>query len=125
MRAVSGHGPNARTSLIFLFMLTEEVLSRTLFPLGKLRKTQVRDFLRTNGISAWESDESQELCFIPDNDYRGFLAKAGVVVQPGPIKDLSGAVIGSHRGIAHYTVGQRRGLGVCPSQATVCGEDRL
>ncbi len=97
----------------FLFMLTSEVLSRTLFPLGGFTKAQVRDFLRSEGVSVSESDESQELCFIPDNNYRGFLKKKGVRAQPGPIKDLSGNVLGSHKGIVHYTVGQRRGLGVC------------
>lgn len=97
----------------FLFMLTKEVLRRTVLPLGGFSKERVREFLKSERISVWESDESQELCFIPDNDYRGFLAKEGVVGRPGPIKDLSGEVIGTHKGIVHYTVGQRRGLGVC------------
>lgn len=97
----------------FLFMLTREALSRTIFPLGALTKSQVRDFLRVEGVSVWESDESQELCFVPNNDYRRFLAENGVVGYPGPIKDLEGRVLGVHKGIIHYTVGQRRGLGIC------------
>jgi tRNA-uridine 2-sulfurtransferase len=96
----------------FLFMLTREILGRTTFPLGDLTKTLVRTLLRTEGISVWESDESQELCFIPQGDYRDFLAKHGIKNQPGRIVDSLGRTLGRHQGITNYTVGQRRGLGI-------------
>jgi tRNA-specific 2-thiouridylase len=97
----------------FLFMLTPEILRRTLFPLGTLSKDYVRGFLRSEGITVSESEESQELCFIPNCDYKAFLSYHGIGSQPGPIVDLRGEVLGRHEGIYRYTVGQRRGLGVC------------
>jgi tRNA-specific 2-thiouridylase len=96
----------------FLFMLTREILGRTIFPLGELTKPRVRELLRAEGISAWESDESQELCFIPDGDYRGFLRKHGITDRPGRIVDSLGRTLGKHKGVVNYTVGQRRGLGI-------------
>ena len=96
----------------FLFMLTRQILGRTIFPLGELTKTRVRELLRVEGISVWESDESQELCFIPDGDYREFLRKHGIADRPGRIVDSVGTMVGKHKGVANYTVGQRRGLGI-------------
>lgn len=100
----------------FLFMLTREALRRTLFPVGAYTKTQVRDFLREQGISAWRSEESQELCFVPNGDYRAFLRFHGVEDRPGDIVDTAGKVLGRHKGITGYTVGQRRGLGIAAPQ---------
>jgi tRNA-uridine 2-sulfurtransferase len=97
----------------FLFMLTREILNRTMFPLGDRTKGQVRELLRLEGISVWEAPESQELCFIPGRDYRGFLADRGIETRPGPVLDTAGRVRGEHKGLAYYTVGQRRGIGVC------------
>jgi tRNA-uridine 2-sulfurtransferase len=97
----------------FLFMLTGEILERTVFPLGGFTKARVREFLKKEGVSAWESDESQELCFVPGNDYRAFIAGRGVRGEPGLILDLRGKVLGEHSGITGFTVGQRRGLGIC------------
>lgn len=96
----------------FLSMLTRDMLERVVFPLGDLTKTAVRRSLQTEGISVWASNESQELCFVPGNDYRAFLAEMGITPRPGPIVDMTGRVVGRHRGIVRYTVGQRRGLGV-------------
>jgi len=96
----------------FLFMLTPEILSRTLLPLGDLTKVSVREFLRSEGISVSQAEESQELCFIPDGDYKAFLERQAVVARPGPIIDIQGNVLGRHQGICRYTVGQRRGLGI-------------
>jgi tRNA-specific 2-thiouridylase len=93
-------------------MLTREILGRTIFPLGELTKPRVRELLRAEGISAWESDESQELCFIPHGDYRGFLREHGITDQPGLVVDSHGRPLGQHKGIINYTVGQRRGLGI-------------
>ena len=72
----------------FLFMVPRDRLARILFPLGGMTKSAVRDLLHEEGISVWDSDESQELCFIRDNDYRSFLTKRGIVPRPGPIRDL-------------------------------------
>jgi tRNA-uridine 2-sulfurtransferase len=97
----------------FLFMLTPQLLRRCLFPLGGLTKDKVRSLLRAEGISASESSESQELCFIPGGNYREFLRSHGVSAVPGPIVDAQGRKLGTHGGIAFYTVGQRHGLGAC------------
>jgi len=96
----------------FLSMLTRDMLGRVVFPLGESTKAAVRQMLQNEGISVWTTDESQELCFVPANDYRSFLIENGVEPRPGPIVDLTGRVLGRHRGIVGYTVGQRRGLGV-------------
>lgn len=103
----------AKDQSYFLFLLTEEILRRTVFPLGRLTKSSVRNLLKSEGLSISNAGESQELCFIPDGDYKTFLKQQGVESHPGPIVDLRGEILGRHRGILHYTVGQRRGLGIC------------
>jgi tRNA-specific 2-thiouridylase len=97
----------------FLFLLTKDMLKKVLFPLGDFTKAGVREFLKSAGVSVWESGESQELCFIPDGDYRGFLSSHGIEPCAGNIVDVQGNILGKHKGITGYTVGQRRGLGVC------------
>ncbi len=97
----------------FLFMLTRDLLKKVLFPLGDFPKDHVREFLKSAGVSVWESGESQELCFIPDGDYRAFLSSHGIESNPGNIVDAKGNILGIHKGITGYTVGQRRGLGLC------------
>ena len=95
----------------FLSMLTQEQLAHTLFPLGELRKTDVRKLARERGLPAADQPESQDLCFLGARDYRDFLAEyAPEAVQPGPITDRSGKVLGEHQGLAFYTIGQRKGL---------------
>jgi len=97
----------------FLFALGQDALSRTLLPLGELTKPEVRSRARTLGLPAARRPESQEICFVPDDDYPRFLADRipGAFV-PGEIVDSAGGLLGRHRGIGRYTVGQRRGLGV-------------
>lgn len=97
----------------FLFLLTKNILRRTMFPLGTRTKEEVRQLLRREGISVAERLESQELCFIPNRDYRKFLAERGLRGKPGPILDRKGRLLGEHKGLLSYTVGQRRGIGVC------------
>jgi len=104
----------------FLWELTQEQLSRALFPLGEMSKPEARDAARQHGLTGVsEKKESQEICFVPDGDYAGFIdryleAEEATDRLPGSgeIVDTSGRVIGRHEGIHRYTIGQRRGLGI-------------
>lgn len=95
-----------------LYNLTQEQLSHSIFPLGKMTKKEVRARARALGLPAADRKGSQEICFIPGDDYRAFLRRRGVTAAPGPIVDRRGRVLGRHGGIPFYTVGQRRGLGL-------------
>ncbi|ABZ84424.1 tRNA (5-methylaminomethyl-2-thiouridylate)-methyltransferase [Heliomicrobium modesticaldum Ice1] len=97
-----------------LFNMTQEQLSRTLFPLGGFTKPEIREKAAQLGLAVASKPDSQEICFIPDNDYRRFLEERypDHRFQPGPFVDQEGNVIGTHRGLPFYTVGQRKGLGV-------------
>ena len=97
----------------FLWMLTEENLRRTIFPLGGLTKTQVRQIAFEHGyVELSKKTESQDICFIPNNDYRTFLSQQGLHVEPGCYIDSEGKILGSHCGFCNYTIGQRKGLGI-------------
>jgi len=97
----------------FLYTLTQEQLRHILFPLGELTKERVRKIARELDLPVAAKAESQEVCFIPQNDYHRFLRRnMPGSLREGPIIDQQGRVLGRHRGIAFYTVGQRRGLGV-------------
>ncbi len=97
----------------FLWPLTQEQLATARFPVGDLTKDAVREKARALGLVTADKPESQEICFIPDDDYRGFLRRRmPEVFEPGPIVDGQGTVLGRHTGLAGYTVGQRRGLGL-------------
>jgi tRNA-specific 2-thiouridylase len=102
----------------FLWPLTQDQLAAARFPVGDLTKGAVRDTARALGLATADKPESQEICFIPDDDYRGFLrARVPEAFRPGPIIDAQGAVLGQHGGLASYTVGQRRGLGLSSRRA--------
>lgn len=97
----------------FLWMLTEENLKRTIFPLGSLTKPEVRELAAKHGFERLsKKTESQEICFVPDNDYRTFLYKQGCRVEQGNYVDRNGNVLGIHQGFCNYTIGQRKGLGI-------------
>jgi tRNA-specific 2-thiouridylase len=97
----------------FLWMLTEQNLRRTVFPLGDLTKDEVRSLALQHGFEKLSRKrESQEICFVPDNDYRRFLAEQGCTMSPGDYVDSQGRVLGRHEGFACYTIGQRKGLGI-------------
>ena len=104
----------------FLWELTQEQLSRALFPLGEMSKPEARDAARQHGLSGVsEKKESQEICFVPDGDYAGFIdryleAEDATERLPGrgEIVDTNARVIGQHDGIHRYTIGQRRGIGI-------------
>jgi tRNA-specific 2-thiouridylase len=96
-----------------LFTLNQEQLSALIFPLGNLFKQDVRDLALKAGLKVAQKDESQEICFIPDNDYRGFLKRRNPqAFIPGDIISVSGKKLGRHKGLAFYTIGQRKGLGL-------------
>lgn len=96
-----------------LYLLQTAELQRLLLPLGSLRKQEVRELARSLGLEAAHWPESQEICFIEDNDYCSFLEKRDPAAQtPGPLLDRTGREVGRHQGIHRYTVGQRKGLGV-------------
>jgi len=102
----------------FLFGLTQEQLSRTLFPLGEMTKPEVRELARRHGLALAEKPDSQEICFVPGGNYKNFLdaylAEQGEALPDtaGELVTSSGDVIGEHSGIHNFTVGQRKGLGV-------------
>jgi tRNA-specific 2-thiouridylase len=102
----------------FLFGLTQEQLSRTLFPLGEMTKPEVRELARRHGLALAEKPDSQEICFVPGGDYKKFLeaylAERGDALPEtaGELVSTDGKVMGEHTGIHNFTVGQRRGLGV-------------
>ena len=96
-----------------LFNLTQEQLLRARFPLGELSKPQVRDIARSLGFETAEKPDSQDVCFVRDGNKNGFLRTAlGAGDAPGPITDVEGCVLGTHRGLLGYTIGQREGLGL-------------
>jgi tRNA-uridine 2-sulfurtransferase len=109
---------HSKDQTYFLFGLTQEQLSRTLFPLGNLTKTEVRELARQHGLALAEKPDSQEICFVPGGDYKRFidayLADQGESLPEtaGELVTTNGEVIGEHAGVHNFTVGQRKGLGV-------------
>src|SRR5215218_10030485 len=97
-----------------LWPIPRELLKRAIFPLGDYRKTEVRRIAEERGLAVAYTPESQDICFIPDGDYRGFVRKK-VKVEPGDVVDREGAVLGRHEGVVDFTIGQRRGIGVSAS----------
>jgi tRNA-specific 2-thiouridylase len=94
-----------------LYNLTQDQLSHTLMPVGSYHKEEIRDMAERLGLPVAHKPDSQEICFIPDHDYASFIEEyTGRELPPGNFVDLDGNVLGRHRGITHYTVGQRKGL---------------
>jgi tRNA-specific 2-thiouridylase len=105
-----------RDQSYFLFATTREQLDYLRFPLGDLTKPQVRELARRFGLSVAEKHDSQDICFVPTGRYTDIVERLKPdAFEAGDIVDLSGRVIGRHHGIGHFTVGQRRGLGVASS----------
>jgi tRNA-specific 2-thiouridylase len=94
-----------------LYSLSQPSLGRTLFPLGSVTKEHVRNMAEEASLPTSGTRESQDICFIPEGDYRSFLGQR-LSMNPGPIQDSEGHVLGRHDGLPFYTVGQRKGLGV-------------
>jgi tRNA-specific 2-thiouridylase len=106
---------SAKDQTYALSLIPYSVLSRVLFPLGGLAKSDVRAHGRRLGLECWDKVESQDLCFVPDGDYAGYIT--GTLgetrgSEPGAFVDERGERVGTHRGVLHYTVGQRKGLGL-------------
>lgn len=117
-RLLRGRNPQKDQSY-FLWELTQDQLSRALFPLGEMSKPEVREVARRHSLAVAEKQESQEICFVPDGDYAGFIdryldAEGATDRKPheGDLVDSSGRVMGRHGGIHRYTIGQRRGIGI-------------
>lgn len=108
-----------------LYSLTQEELSHLLLPMGELTKAQAREIAEENGFVNAKKRDSQDICFVPDGDYAGFIERStGKPSQPGAFVGTHGEVYGEHKGIVHYTVGQRKGLGLSfPQPMYVCGVD--
>ncbi len=108
----------AKDQTYFLFGLKQHQLARTLFPLGGMTKPEVRALAQELGIPVFAKNDSQEICFVPNGDYAGFIdayfRERGILRErtQGEIVDTSGRVLGEHSGVHHYTVGQRKGLGI-------------
>ena len=111
----------------FLAGLNQHQLSHTLFPLGELTKEEARAIAEANGFVNARKRDSQDICFVPDRDYVAFMERhTGKTYPSGDYLDLSGRVIGTHRGAVCYTVGQRKGLGIAlGAPAYVCKKDMV
>src|SRR5882724_6677168 len=121
-RLLRGRDPQKDQSY-FLWELTQDQLSRALFPLGELSKTDARQAARDNQLAVAEKKESQEICFVPDGDYAGFIDRYLVsenataqIPGAGDLIDSAGRVVGKHDGVHRFTVGQRRGIGISAEQ---------
>jgi tRNA-uridine 2-sulfurtransferase len=108
----------AKDQSYVLHVLGQEQLAQAIFPLGEYTKSQVRQIAREFSIPSAERADSQDLCFLGDGDYRSFLSRHArqQVELPGPIIDRSGQEVGRHQGLAFYTIGQRKGLGIASAQ---------
>jgi tRNA-specific 2-thiouridylase len=101
----------SRDQSYFLYILGQRQLEHLLFPLGELNKERVKKLAAELGLPANSRCQSQDVCFIPDNDYRSFISER-LPLKDGEIVDITGKVLGRHGGLARYTVGQRHGLGL-------------
>lgn len=109
----------------FLYSMTQEQLACVKFPLGGLTKPETRRLAEKAMLTNARKPDSQDICFVPDGDYAGFIERTtGQAPKPGDFLDTEGHVIGQHRGLVHYTVGQRKGLGFAfPEPHYVCSKD--
>lgn len=119
-RMLLGKSDDARKDQTYvLHNLTQDALAHTLFPVGGMEKPRVRELARKLGLVTADKPDSQEICFVYDNDYGRFLQeRVPEAIKPGPILTTSGEVIGQHQGLPLYTVGQRKGLGLTTTRPT-------
>jgi tRNA-specific 2-thiouridylase len=115
-RALTCAADADRDQSYFLFATTREQLDYLRFPLGDMTKSQARELARRFGLSVADKQDSQDICFVPTGRYTDIISRLRPnAIEPGDIVDLDGRVIGRHQGIVHFTVGQRRGLGIASS----------
>ena len=114
----------AKDQSYFLFTLDQAQLSHAMFPVGALDKAAVRDCARELGLPVAEKPDSHEICFVPDGDHAAFLERQGATIADGTIRNVDGELVGRHDGVHHFTVGQRKGLGLsAPVRLYVVGID--
>ena len=112
-KATGDDGDNLKDQSYVLYNLTQEELSRVLFPLSSVTKERVREIAKENGFINHNKPDSQDICFVPDGDYASFIKKfTGKDSESGDFKDINGKILGKHKGIINYTIGQRKGLGI-------------
>ena len=115
----------AKDQTYALYNLTQDQLSRTLMPVGAYTKDEIRQMAADYGLDVAKKKDSMEICFIPDNDYAGFIEKTVEHVPgPGNFVDKDGNILGRHKGITHYTVGQRKGLNLAMGRPVFVTEIR-
>ena len=103
----------AKDQSYMLYTLSQEQLSHCVFPLGDLEKTEIREIAAKNGFINANKPDSQDICFVPDGDYASFIENVcGYIAKKGNYVDICGKILGEHKGIIHYTTGQRKGLGI-------------
>lgn len=96
-----------------LYNLTQEQLKKTIMPIGEYNKDEIRAIARNIGLFVAEKSDSQDICFLPDGNYGDFIKKySDITIEPGNFVDVKGNIIGKHKGITNYTIGQRKGLGI-------------
>lgn len=110
--AVAPAADKKKDQSYYLYGMSQESLARTVFPLAKIVKDDARRIAEKNNIPVAKKPDSQEICFIPDNDHRAFLKREGVDMRPGYFRNRLGAILGKHDGSVGFTVGQRKGLGI-------------
>jgi len=117
----------AKDQTYVLWQLSQDQLSRILFPLGGLKKTEIREIAAANGFVNASQKDSQDICFIPDGDYISFIERYTQKEFPsGSFLDMDGKVLGQHKGMFRYTIGQRKGLGIAFGKPTyVCKKDAI
>lgn len=112
---------SAKDQSYFLYKLSQFQLSHSIFPLEGMEKTQIREFALKAGLPVAEKRDSQEICFVPNDDYISYLASLGISSPKGNFIDKSGNILGEHNGIINYTIGQRKGLGAFGKPMFVTG----
>ena len=115
--AIANSVTAAKDQTYALYNLTQEQLSHTLMPVGDYTKDQIREIAAKIGLPVAKKKDSQEICFVPDQDYASFIQnETGIVAPKGNFVNTKGEILGTHEGITHYTVGQRKGLGLALPQ---------
>ncbi len=118
-KAVSNDGENDKDQSYVLYNLTQEQLAHILFPLGGMKKSEVREIAEKNGLVNADKPDSQDICFVPDGYYAAFIERTtGKKSEAGDVKTTDGKIVGRHNGLINYTIGQRKGLGIAFGKPT-------